>query len=206
MALRQGKDESLKNLLFWFNKEKLMGESPNEETVLNALMHGVNAKGPPLAKLAKSSKTITLHQFLNKTKEYINLEEMLSTLLKTRKEEDQPKESSNKVAPVAPRKKEEKNPKKLGKKAGPLYTKGEPRQEEGSKFTPLNTRISEVFMEIRRDPACRWPTKMKRDPKRCGRTKFYVAFDKKWAFDKKCVALCHEIESFIRNGKLVRFL
>ena len=72
MALRQGKDESLKNFLLRFNKEKLMMENPNEETVLNALMHGVHAKGPLMAELAKSSKMITLRQFLNKTKEYIN--------------------------------------------------------------------------------------------------------------------------------------
>jgi hypothetical protein len=46
MTLRQGKDESLKDFLLWFNKEKLMLKSPNEETILNALMHGVDAIGP----------------------------------------------------------------------------------------------------------------------------------------------------------------
>jgi hypothetical protein len=48
-----------------------------------------------MAELAKSLKTITLCQFLNKTKEFINKEEMLSALVKTQ-EEDQPKESSKK--------------------------------------------------------------------------------------------------------------
>ena len=51
---------------------------------------------------------------------------MLSALLKTHKEEDQPKESSIKVAPTASGKKEEKNPEKLGKKVGLPFLKAEP--------------------------------------------------------------------------------
>jgi predicted PolB exonuclease-like 3'-5' exonuclease len=76
MALRQGKDESLNNFLLRFNKKKkkLMVEIPNKETILNALMHGVNAEGPLMVKLAKISKTITLRHFLNNTEEYINQE------------------------------------------------------------------------------------------------------------------------------------
>jgi hypothetical protein len=53
---------------------------------------------------------------------------MLSALLKTQKEEDQPKESSSKAALVASEMKEEKNPKKLGRKASPPCTKVEPRR------------------------------------------------------------------------------
>jgi hypothetical protein len=51
------------------NKEKLMVESPNDKTVLNALMHGVKPNGPLMAELAKSSKLITLCQFLSKTED-----------------------------------------------------------------------------------------------------------------------------------------
>jgi hypothetical protein len=40
-----------------FNKEKLMVESPNDKTMLNALMHGIK---PNVAELAKSLKLITL--------------------------------------------------------------------------------------------------------------------------------------------------
>jgi hypothetical protein len=51
-----------------------MVEILNKETIFNALMHGVNAEGPLMVKLAKSSKTITLCQFLNNTEKYINQE------------------------------------------------------------------------------------------------------------------------------------
>jgi hypothetical protein len=81
-----------------------------------------------MAKLAKSLKLITLCQFLSKTEEYINQEEMVGALMKSQKEEDQAKESSNKVAPTTSTKKEEKNSKKPNRKAGPQWSKTEPRR------------------------------------------------------------------------------
>ena len=61
-------------------------------------------------------------------------------------------------------------------------------------------------MEIRRDPAFRWLAKMKGDPRRRDPTKFceYHGFNGHLIED--CVALRHEVESFIINGRLVRFL
>jgi hypothetical protein len=41
--------------------------------------------------IAKSSRSITLAQFMNKIEEYINQEELVGTLLKSQKEEDQAK-------------------------------------------------------------------------------------------------------------------
>ena len=66
MSIRQGKEESLKDFLLWFNKEKLQIDCPNEETIINALMHGLDPKGPLMAELSKSLRTLTLRQFLRK--------------------------------------------------------------------------------------------------------------------------------------------
>jgi hypothetical protein len=38
LTLRQGKEESLKDFMLRFNKEKLEVDSPDEKTMLNALM------------------------------------------------------------------------------------------------------------------------------------------------------------------------
>ena len=80
--MRQGKEESLKDFMLRFNKEKLKEDSPDEKTMLNALMRGVKADGPLMAEIAKSSQSITLAQFMNKTEEYINQEELVGILLK----------------------------------------------------------------------------------------------------------------------------
>ena len=82
LTMRQGKEESLKDFMLRFNKEKLEVESPNEKTMLNALMEGVRANGPLMADIAKSTRSITLAQFMKKIEEYINQEEMVRMLLK----------------------------------------------------------------------------------------------------------------------------
>ena len=38
-----------------FNKEKLEVDSPNDKTMLNALMQGIRAEGPLMAELARST-------------------------------------------------------------------------------------------------------------------------------------------------------
>jgi hypothetical protein len=98
------------------------------------------------------------------------------------------------------------NPKKLGKTARPPFLKGEPWHKDSLKFTPLNTRVSEVFMEIRRDPTFRWPIKIKGYSRRRDPTRFYEYHGENGHFTKDCINLHHEIECFITNRKLVWFL
>ena len=45
LSLRQGKEETLKDFMLKFNREKLMVESPNDQTVLSALWHEVRSDG-----------------------------------------------------------------------------------------------------------------------------------------------------------------
>jgi hypothetical protein len=58
--MRQGKEESMKEFILRFKKEKLEVDNPDEKTMLNTLMRGVKADGPLMAKIAKSSRSITL--------------------------------------------------------------------------------------------------------------------------------------------------
>lgn len=116
----------MKDYILRFNKEKLTIESLDEQTVLTALMHGVRVEGPLMAELAKKSTYVTLRQFLNKAKEYINQEEAIGALMKSQKDATLVKTSSDKVVPVSSGKKEEKNPKKSGNKIAPSSPRVEP--------------------------------------------------------------------------------
>ena len=121
-----------------------------------------------MADLAKTIRPMTLTRFMKKTKEYINQEELVGTLLKAQKLEDHARQESKKAS-TAPKPKEEKNPQKWGKKSGPLFIKSEPRKPEVPRFqpevfTPLNPSFTEVFMAIKGDPDFRWPPKMRSDP------------------------------------------
>ena len=55
-----------------FNQEKLTVESPDEQTILSALMNGIKIERPLMAKLARRLTLGTLKQFMRKAKEFIN--------------------------------------------------------------------------------------------------------------------------------------
>ena len=79
-----------------------------------------------MAELAKSLTKLTLCQFLNKTEEYINHEEMIRALTKGQEAEDQEKGSSKKQLPATSTQKGVKSQKKTGKKAAMPLPKAEP--------------------------------------------------------------------------------
>jgi hypothetical protein len=133
LTLHQGKEETLKDFMLRFNKEKLKVDSPNDKTMLNVLMQGIRVEGPLMAELAKSTQEVTLPRFMKLTEEFINQEELIGTLLKAQTLEEQAKKEGKK-APVVPKSKEEKNPRKEEKKLGPLSLKSEPRKMEPPRF------------------------------------------------------------------------
>ena len=73
-------------------------------------------------------------------------------------------------------------------------------------FTLLNTSFTEVFMAIKGDPAFRWPLRMKTDPFKRDRSKFCEYHGDHGLSTEDCMVLRREIEVFVRNGKLLRFL
>jgi hypothetical protein len=87
-----------------------------------------------------------------------------------------------------------------------LQSKGEPQHQLGRKFTPLNTNIVDVFMEIKSDPNFKWPPRMRTPSNKRTNQGFCEYHNDHGHLTKECISLRHEIENFIRNGKLVRFL
>ncbi|XP_059447484.1 uncharacterized protein LOC132178889 [Corylus avellana] len=90
LSLVQGKGETLKDYLLRFNREKPAVESTDEQTILSALMHGIQTEGPLMAELSKRPKTGTLRQFNSKAEKFINQEETISALLKSKAAENKP--------------------------------------------------------------------------------------------------------------------
>jgi hypothetical protein len=60
LTLCQRKEESLKDFMLRFNKEKLEVDSPDEKTMLNALMQEIRVEGPLMADIARSTQEVTL--------------------------------------------------------------------------------------------------------------------------------------------------
>ncbi|XP_059436586.1 uncharacterized protein LOC132169590 [Corylus avellana] len=152
LSLVQGKNESLKDYLLQFNREKLAVESTDEQTILSALMHGIQTEGPLMAELSKRPKTRTLRQFNSKAEEFINQEETISALLKSKAVD--PGMTKPRVF-VEKKKKDRQNPTMLERKVDLPPRSNQHQQYVG--WTPLNTTIYKVFMEVKKVPSFRWP-------------------------------------------------
>jgi hypothetical protein len=61
-----------------------MVESLDEQTILSALMNGIKTEGPLMAKLAQRLTLGTLQQFMRKAEEFINQDETISLLTKSK--------------------------------------------------------------------------------------------------------------------------
>ncbi|XP_075634005.1 uncharacterized protein LOC142606575 [Castanea sativa] len=112
-------------------------------------------------------------------------------------------------------------PKKQEKHDDPHLEKGRKEAKTGDKrderrsrppprrmanFTLLNTSLDQVLMQIRDDPALAWPGKLKGKPNRRSRNKYYHFHCDHGHDTSNCYDLKQQIEVFIRQGKLQRFV
>ncbi|XP_065619075.1 uncharacterized protein LOC136063096 [Quercus suber] len=73
-------------------------------------------------------------------------------------------------------------------------------------YTPLNMPLEQVLMQIKDEPSLKWPEKLKGDPNKSNRNKYY-RFHKDHGHDTdECFDLKQQIENLIRQGKLRNFL
>jgi len=113
-----------------FNREKMTVEDPTKNMVFAALYWGISPKEPLMKKLARKQPS-TLQGLMVKVEEYINEEEMLKAMDISRPSRDRSPERKRKEF-----RKADEEEQRLVKKFK-YYN-----------FTPLNTKISDVFMEI----------------------------------------------------------
>uniref|UniRef100_A0A2N9HHE1 Uncharacterized protein n=1 Tax=Fagus sylvatica TaxID=28930 RepID=A0A2N9HHE1_FAGSY len=89
--------------------------------------------------------------------------------------------------------------------------KREDRNRRGSNerfnhFTPLNAPVDRIFMQIKDDPALRWPGKLLTNPDRRAKDK-YCRFHRDHGHNTEdCYDLKRQIEELIKQGKLQRFV
>jgi hypothetical protein len=145
MSLEQGPDESLKSYIMRFNQEKLDVESSTEEFIFVALYRGIKKGGPIMVELARKLPQ-SLQEFMDKAEEFINQEETLRAFLGP----DPSRVSTFEM----PKKK-----KKVNSEENPTDFK--PRKKfKDYNFIPLNAPITEVFMEVKKDPVYPKPAKI----------------------------------------------
>ena len=89
-------------------------------------------------------------------------------------------------------------------------TGGDKREDRRSKpltrrftsFTPLNTPIDQVLMQIKDERALTFPGKLKGDPSKRSRDKYYCFHHNHVHDTSECYDLKQQIEALIRQWKL----
>jgi hypothetical protein len=173
-------------------QEKLDAESAPDDFIYGAIFQGLKKDGPLMAELAlKPLKD--LHTFMVKMDRYINQEETLRAILDNSQQQQQP--STEK-----PKKK--KNPEPI-QDASPGEYKKAKKNFRDYKWTPLNASLTEVLMELKKDPNYQRLRPIPGDPPPRLAHKYCAFHDSYGHLTEQCVSLRQLIEKFIENGKLV---
>jgi hypothetical protein len=191
LTLKQRSGETLKQFITRLNLEKTEIEEPSDDLVYSAIYHGLLTSEPVMKKMARKPPN-SLQELMNKVEEFINEADVLEAIDSTRH----------------PRQEESK--KKEDKKKETQKTAVEPKPFKKKfhdyNFTPLNAEISEVLMEVKRDPEFVRPPKIPGNPPERNKDRYCDFHEARGHYTEGCIALRQLIEKLIKNGKLVQFI
>ena len=193
MSIKQRKDEMLRSYIARFNKEALSINDANDKILVAAFTNGLQ-KGKFLFSLYKNYPKTMLDVLYRATK-YMNVEDALMAReeksKKRERQEELRQDRGRKIARTRDRREDRHSKPPTGRFAS---------------FTPLNTSIDQVLMQIKDKGALRYPGKLKEDPSNRSRDK-YCHFHCDHSHDtSNCYDLKQQIEALIRQGKLQRFI
>uniref|UniRef100_A0A2N9IQQ3 RNA-directed DNA polymerase n=1 Tax=Fagus sylvatica TaxID=28930 RepID=A0A2N9IQQ3_FAGSY len=199
LNIKQKDRETLRSYLTRFNKETLLVDGADDKVVLTAFISGLQA-GDFLFSVYKDPPS-TMTEMMHEAQRHMNGEEALlardQTIGKKRKWEhpDCPAES-HETRPKAQRNRNRRQEDRSGRGFN----------ERFNHFTPLNAPVDHIFMQIRNDPALKWPGKLLTDPDKRPRDK-YCRFHRDHGHNTEdCYDLKRQIEELIKQGKLQRFV
>uniref|UniRef100_A0A2N9HST9 RNA-directed DNA polymerase n=1 Tax=Fagus sylvatica TaxID=28930 RepID=A0A2N9HST9_FAGSY len=153
LSVKQMEGESLRTFVHRFNEEAMKIDRPKEDVTVTAFMAGLR-KGDFLYELCKDPPE-TMSELMYEATKHMNAEDALEAMddppPKRRKEaEDRKPEPAKQKVP-----KFTETPKRKRTTAPPV---------KFSSFTPLNTPIDKLLLQIQDDPSLRWPGKIRSDP------------------------------------------
>jgi hypothetical protein len=195
MAMRQKEGESLKDYVARFNQAKLTVDNPTEEMVYAALYQGLRVEGPLMSEIALNHPE-NLTALTDVIEKYVNQEETLTSLRESQKQKVEESNNSGKKE-----KKDQKEEKRTETKPAKYY------QLSIEEWTPLNSPINEVLMEIKKDSQYERPYPLhNKRVREENRNKFCAYHDARGHVTEECRNLRILIEKFIKNEKLLRFI
>uniref|UniRef100_A0A2N9J642 Uncharacterized protein n=1 Tax=Fagus sylvatica TaxID=28930 RepID=A0A2N9J642_FAGSY len=195
LSVKQMEGESLRTFVHRFNEEAMKIDRPKEDVTVTAFMAGLR-KGDFLYELCKDPPE-TMSELMYEATKHMNAEDALEAMddppPKRRKEaEDRKPEPAKQKVP-----KFSETPERKRTTAPPV---------KFSSFTPLNTPIDKLLLQIQDDPSLRWPGKIRSDPNNRPKN-LYCRFHRDHGhLTEDCVALKEQVETLIRQGKLQKYV
>ncbi|XP_077222110.1 uncharacterized protein LOC143855951 [Tasmannia lanceolata] len=189
MALRQERDESLKDFVRRFNKEALQITNLDPSAVVYALLSG--AKSDDFKRSIARKAPTSLADLIAKSEKYISVEDTVAALYSKHGDQSERNgQSSNQ---------------KHRREDGPSRKDRSPPQREES-YTPLKTSSAQILAAITDEDFLRWPTKMLSKSNKRDKSK-YCKYHKDHGHDtNECRHLKEEIELLIKRGHLRNYI
>ena len=187
--------ESLRAYVHRFNEDAMKIDRPKEDVTVTAFMAGLR-KGDFLYVLCKDPPE-TMSELMYEATKHMNTEDAL--------------EAMDDLPPKRRKDTEDRKPEPAKQKV-PKFTETLERKRttappvKFSSFTPLNTPINKLLLQIQDDPSLRWPGKIRSDPNSRPKN-LYCRFHRDHEhLTEDCVALKEQVETLIRQGKLQKYV
>ena len=198
LTIEQGENESLQSFITHFNKEALTVDEMDVKLLLEAFHNGVSSN-IVIHKLY-DQESQTMAELVHLTQSFMKAEDAI--IAKKRKRAKQMEADIPCHPEQGPRPKKARTREKKDRD----NRKASSSSRRGQHYTPLNIPLDQVLMQIKDDPSLKWQEKMKGDPNKRNKNKYY-RFHRDHGHDTdKCFDLKHQIENPIRKEKLRNFL
>ncbi|XP_030970055.1 uncharacterized protein LOC115990360 [Quercus lobata] len=163
LTIEQGKNESLWYFITRFNRKALTVDKMDDKLLLAAFYNGVNSD-LFIHKLYEKEPQ-TMAGLVHSVQNFMNVEDAIIAKKRKRAERmevDSPRHSEQGPLPKKGQigEKKDQDNKKVGSSAW------------SQQYTPLNTPLKQVLVQIKDDLSLKWPEKMKGDPNKRNRDKY----------------------------------
>ena len=159
MNIKQREDETLRSYITRFNKEALSIDEADDKILVAAFTNGL-WKGKFLFSLYKND-TKTMSDVLYRAIKYMNAEDVLLAREERPKKRERQEEA---------RQDRDRKMARTGDKRDDRWSK--PPTRRFTNFTPLNTPIDQILMQIKDEEALTFLGKLKGDPSKRSRDKY----------------------------------
>ena len=195
MQIKQREDESLRSYVAQFNKEALLIDDADGMALITAFSNELKEGEFLFSMLKNEPKTMADMHF--KATKYMNVEDALIACKDNKGKRK--RESAEDTQPNT----REKNSQYEGKRDN---REARPSSGRIINFTPLNTPLDQVLMQISDNPTLNWPEKLKGDLDKRSRGKYCHFHHDHGHNIFKYYELKSQVEALIRKGKLQRFI